>query len=151
FQFAISGDGPLKNDLMNTREKFGLKKFVHFLGIRKDIADLLSAADIFLLTSHWEGLSISLLEAMSLAKPIVTTSAEGTNQVIESGVNGILVPIGDVKTISDVVVSLSNDENRKEKLGKSAQESITRKFSLETVCLEYQKLFYTIIRDSHMN
>jgi glycosyltransferase involved in cell wall biosynthesis len=147
--FAIAGDGPLKNDLLTQRDQLGLQEVVNFLGIRSDIPDLLSAADIFLMTSHWEGMSIALLEAMSLAKPIVTTAVEGANQVIKSSVNGVLVPVGDVQSISSALVTIADDEKLRIKLGQSAREEFIKSHSLEKTCSEYEQVFLKLFTLNH--
>ncbi|MBA4394990.1 MAG: hypothetical protein C0407_15665, partial [Desulfobacca sp.] len=73
----LVGEGPLKKSLLDFREKLGLIPYVHLLGLRKDIPEILSETDIVVSTSRWEGLPLSILEAMAAAKPIVATAVPG--------------------------------------------------------------------------
>ncbi len=139
--FVIAGDGPLKKNLLAQRDQLGLQEVVNFLGIRNDIPDLLSAADIFLMTSNLEGMSIALLEAMSLAKPIVITAVEGATQVIENKVNGILVPVGDTESISAAVLNLVDNEKLRNELGQAAYGQFVRNFTSDKSCSEYERVF----------
>ena len=141
-RFAIAGDGALKKKLLKQRDELGLQKVVSFLGIRNDIPALLSAADIFLMTSQWEGLSIAMLEAMSMAKPIVATKFDGVEKTITNGINGVIVPKDDVDTISAALVSLAGSEKLRRQLGKAAQETFTRDHTIDQACLLYEGIFW---------
>jgi len=88
---VLCGDGPLKGELERYCRKLGLSGRVRFLGWRSDTADILNSFDIFALPSLSEGLPVCLLEAMSIGLPCVASNVGGIPEVIENGVNGILI------------------------------------------------------------
>lgn len=90
--FIVAGDGPLRNQLEQLGRSLGVD--VQWLGQRSDIATVLSALDVFVLSSAWEGEPIALLEAMYCGLPCVATDTEGARELLEDGA-GLLVPIGD--------------------------------------------------------
>jgi len=89
-RFIIIGDGPRRtiNDLQSSVERLGLKERVIFTGWRKDIPELLAMSDIFVLTSLWEGLPRSIVEAMVSAKPVVAYAVDGVKEIVNDGVTG---------------------------------------------------------------
>ncbi|HDN80641.1 MAG TPA: glycosyltransferase, partial [Chloroflexi bacterium] len=88
----LVGDGPLRPELEAQVKALGLKQRVCFLGVRTDIPEILAAADVFVLSSRWEGNPLSVMEAMAAGKPVVATVVGGVPELVEDGVSGILVP-----------------------------------------------------------
>jgi glycosyltransferase involved in cell wall biosynthesis len=144
--FAIAGDGELRGSLEDQVNHFKLSHAVEFLGVRDDVPDLLTAADIYLTTSLWEGLSLALLEAMGAGLPVVTTAVEGVSNVIENDINGLVVPVKDVDAIGNAVSRLIINPNLRHSLGEQANKTIRKNHSTTTMCLEYENLFYLIFR-----
>lgn len=89
----IAGDGPLREALLRQRAALGLDERVVFLGVRHDVPDLMRAADVFVLSSRFEGFGLVVAEAMASGTPIVATDAGGVAEVLDGA--GILVPVGD--------------------------------------------------------
>ncbi len=112
-------------------EKTGLRDRVRFLGLRHDVDDLLAASDLFVLASDWEGLPVSILEAMRAAVPIVATRVSGIPEAIRNGVDGLLVPPRDSEGLAEAIVSLLEDRDRACRLGRSAQERMRSQYSIE--------------------
>ena len=106
-KLLILGQGPLHEELQVLVDKFGLKDDVYFLGFVENPWSYLVRADLYLSTSHWEGLPLTLLEVMALGIPCVCTDCDfGPREVISSGVDGVLAPVGDIDAISERVLSL---------------------------------------------
>ena len=87
-RLVLVGEGPLRSALEAQVAAAQLTGAVNFLGFRSDVADILNASDIVIAPSLWEGLSISVLEAMALAKPIIATNIGSNLELLENGVSG---------------------------------------------------------------
>ncbi|MDA5497731.1 glycosyltransferase [Yersinia aleksiciae] len=128
----IVGDGHLSNILRLMTEKLGISNNVAFLGIRNDIPELMCAADVFILSSEWEGFGLVVAEAMACERAVVATDSGGVKEVL--GDCGELVPISDHVSLSDSIskiLSLSNEEKRE--LGISARGRVLSEYSIDTV------------------
>lgn len=127
---AIVGDGPDKEMYIKCSQKLGVKNRVHLLGYvpDEDLACLYKRCTAFALPSHFEGLPLVLLEAMSLGKPVVATRVGGTPEVIEDGKSGILVDPNSEDLASGIERLLSTPHLR-EIFRKRSQEILSRKFS----------------------
>ncbi|WP_300950164.1 glycosyltransferase family 4 protein, partial [Helicobacter rodentium] len=118
---------------------------VIYLGQRKDIRSLMGACDLFVLPSYREGIPRTLLEAGSMAKPIITTDAVGCREVVENGKNGFLVPIGDSKQLAEKILQLSKDKDLREKFGKVSREKICAEFSTDSIVQSYLSLYDSVL------
>ncbi len=135
----LAGDGPLRADLEKLTEELGLISFVHFLGAREDIPDILDSLDIFILASHTEGLSNALLEAMASRKPVIASRVGGNVEVIEDRVNGLLVST-DSQSISQAMKELVELPNLRIELAGNAYRSILDQFSIDYMLQNYMTL-----------
>jgi glycosyltransferase involved in cell wall biosynthesis len=106
--FAVVGDGPLKDNLQARIDAEGLP--VRLLGHRSDVADLLGAADVFLLTSHWEARALVLQEAVLAGVPVVATGVGGVPELV--GDSAILAPAGDAKGLAAGVLEVFSDPDK---------------------------------------
>ncbi len=102
--FVWVGDGPLAEHLRAESEARGLTKWVHLLGQRDDVADLLAASDLFVLPSLFEGLPLVVLEAMAASIPVIATQVPGTDEIIEDGRSGRLVMPGDEDALTVAIL-----------------------------------------------
>ena len=108
------------------RRELGLAGRVHFLGQRRDIPDLLSALDIFVLPSHSEGVSLALLEAMAAGLPVIATAVGGLPEVVTDGENGLLIPPKDPEALAQALARLLADPALAKKLGENARRTWKR-------------------------
>ena len=97
--------------LLKEIERLKLQKTLIKVGFREDIPDILNAINVFCLPSLWEGLSISLLEAMAMKKAIVATSTDGTKDVINDGVNGIIVNFNKPNELAESYIKFYNQKD----------------------------------------
>lgn len=109
YQFLIIGDGPERTRLQGLAAELGLERDVVFMGQRSDVSDIVKGADLFLNTSQYEGLSLAILEAMSLGVPVIASDVGGTGEIIRNMVNGVLCHFGDVEGFADALERLSGD------------------------------------------
>lgn len=151
----LAGTGELDDDLRALVSELGVEEFCHFLGFREDIPALLASFDFYAQPSLWEGLSISLLEAMAAGKPIVTTDIIGNREVVEDGVLALLVPPADVEALATAILELTRDPARAQRLGSQARQHVVRYFSAdrmvkETLHLYRRQLARTAIGEAYM-
>lgn len=139
--FVFVGDGPLQSELKGLAGELGIADHCRFLGFREDIPGLLACFDIFVLPSLWEGLSITLLEAMAAGKPIVTTNIKGNREVITNGIDGLLVNPADPVALADAVINLIRDKERACAMGKRARHKIRTSFSEEVMVVRTLELY----------
>ncbi len=117
-RFVWAGDGELRDAMVAEADRLGLGPRLSLLGWRRDVPDLLHAADLFLLTSRWEGLPQVLPQAMAARLPIVATRVDGNPEAV--GDDGLLVEAGDVAGIAGAVVELLGDPARRRRLAERA-------------------------------
>ncbi len=118
----IVGEGYLRSELERFVPEHGLIGRVHFLGNISDMSHLYHLADVFVLTSHWEGVPNVVLEAMASALPVVVTNVGGISEVVDDGVEGYLVPSGDIRAITSRLSELSHDEALRTRLGMNGRK-----------------------------
>jgi L-malate glycosyltransferase len=109
-----------------------------------EVEDYLAAADLALSTSDSESFGLSLLEAMALGCPVVSTNVGGVPEVIDHGVNGLLAPAGDVSALARGVQRLIDDPALRQSLGRAAQEKARRVFSAEAIVPRYIDLYHSL-------
>jgi glycosyltransferase involved in cell wall biosynthesis len=124
-----------------------LSDTVHFLGRINDVNPYLLAGDIFVLPSSSEGMSNALLEAMAAGLGIVASNIPGNAQLIADGINGLLVPPGDVSSLSLALNCLLTDSALTAKLGKAAKQSAIENFSIDSVADRYINLYTELLQE----
>ena len=120
-RIAAVGRGPLSTTLHTRHVDLGLGDRFQFLGQRDDVLRLLAGADAFVLASLHEGLPVALMEATSVGLPIVATSVGGVPQILEDGVDGLLVPPGDPDALVGAMTRLALDPGLRDRLGRRAK------------------------------
>jgi glycosyltransferase involved in cell wall biosynthesis len=130
--YVLVGDGPLRGAVQRQAGALGLGESFHFLSVRNDVPALLAAADVFLLTSKWEGLPRTLIEAMAMGKAPVVTQVDGVLDVIEDNVTGYVRDPGDVDELTAMVVRLFRAPNLIKEMGVANPKFIRKpEFSVE--------------------
>jgi glycosyltransferase involved in cell wall biosynthesis len=146
-QLVIVGEGPLQTELEERVRLFDLESHVRFLGFRTDVGDILNASNLVAAPSLWEGLSISILEAMALGKPIVTTDIGSNLELVEDGVSGLLVPPGDSRALADAILRAAGDPELASRFGAAARERFERRFTERAMKDSLWNLYEGILRE----
>ena len=144
--FLMVGDGPLRGAVQRKAEELGLGDSFRFLGVRPDVPSLLAAADVFLLTSRWEGLPRTLIEAMAMGKAPVVTQVDGVLDVIEDNVTGYVRDPGDVDELAAMVVRLFRAPNLIKEMGVQNPKFIRKpEFSVERMVTKIADIYERLL------
>lgn len=140
-RLLILGEGPLRADLEGRLRRLGLEGRVLMPGEKPEALAWLSALDAFVLPSLWEGLPNALLEAMALGLPCLACRVDGVGEVVQDGQNGLLVGAADGESLARRIAELAGDEDLRLRLGRAAEETIRRRFSLPRMIAEYEAAY----------
>ena len=143
-KFGIIGWGPREAELRALIAQHGLESHVRLLIKRTDVPDLLMASDIYLSTSDWEGMPLSMIEAMAASLPIVTTNVEGMSALVSSE-NSDLVPIGDIDGLTASVGRLASDEVLRLQRGSVSRMRAETKFSKDVMCANLASVLSEVV------
>ncbi len=142
--FVIVGDGPEREKLEHASRAAKLDSCVHFAGTRGDIAEVLSALDLFALTSHNEANPVSILEAMSVGLPVVSTNVGSVSETVAHGETGYLAKPGAAAEIARYWRDLLSDPATARKMGQAGRQVVVDHWSLEAMVQGYEDLLQSI-------
>jgi glycosyltransferase involved in cell wall biosynthesis len=139
-KLLLIGKDELNGSLESLAQKLGIANNVLFLGQRTDVSDLLMIADICVLPSLSEGLSNAILEYMAYAKPVIATNVGGNPELIENGYNGILVERENTLQLTQALIELLKDKEKRIMMGENGLALIRTKFSMKSMMDNYQRI-----------
>lgn len=146
WQLAIVGDGELRSALSAQAESLGIADRVTFVPATKDVVPVYRDASILAMSSRYEGFGMVLLEAQTAGLPVVSFACKcGPSEIVNDGVDGYLVPPGDVDTMADRLVRLMQDDALRHTMGGRAFENAAR-FSIDAVMKQWIALFDNLKR-----
>ena len=131
FTLAVLGTGPLEGRLRDAAARAGVGERVRWLGFRDDVADYIAAADVFCLSSVWEGVPLAAQEAVLLGVPIVGTSVGGMPELVDDAVTGRLVPPGDPAALADALRQVLSNDVLRTGFAAAARARLAERFSTE--------------------
>src|SRR5581483_3383303 len=139
-----AGDGELREELEMESRKTGAADRIHFIGFQRDVPQLLAGLDLFVQPSLWEGLPVSLIEALAAGKAIVATDIEGNREIVDEGETGLIVPPADSAALATAIISLALNPDRARQFGQRARVAARQRFSeqhmVERVLDTYDRL-----------
>jgi len=130
-RFVILGEGELREHLEKQVHEHHLEKHVLLPGFRTDVLGCLKAFDLFVMSSVTEGLGTSLLDAMAASRPIVATTAGGIPEIVEEGVNGLLVPPRDAHALADAILRALRVADLRTRMGAAGFARVNERFTVE--------------------
>jgi glycosyltransferase involved in cell wall biosynthesis len=145
---VLVGEGALREQLEQQAKNLGLAGQVHFLGLRSDIPEVLSAMDVFVLGSDYEGSPLSVIEAMASGLPILSTAAGGVPDLFDSGKEGLIVRPRDVQGLSESMVFLLGNREARQSMGMAAARRARQKFDVSTMVRAYESLYECLVHPS---
>ncbi|MBM7571381.1 glycosyltransferase [Aquibacillus albus] len=145
----LIGSGDLENEIRKKIKELNLEHSVQILGLKSQVYPYLNKADIFVLPSHWEGMPITLIEAMGTALPIVATEVGGIPDMIKSDVSGLLVNV-DKESIAKALLKLVKNAPQRQKLGNRAKID-SEHFSVQVMQKHYSNIYETYYSKFKLN
>lgn len=142
--FLVIGQGPGEADFRHLVTSEGLDHRIEVLGYRDDATQVMSAFDIFTLSSRHEGKPVSLMEAFALGVPVVATKAGGIPEAVTSGINGLLVDIDDIDGLASAWLKLADDEQLRNRMAQAAAESASR-FDARSATKSIESLYLDVV------
>ncbi|MDQ2949413.1 MAG: glycosyltransferase [Acidobacteriota bacterium] len=143
-KLLLAGDGDLRKDIELQGRRLGIDSQIRFLGRRSDVAEILSAADVFVLASLWEGNPLSVMEAMASGLPVIATTVGAVPELVENGVHGWLVPPGDSPALTEAMLRMIDPEKRR-RMGGAAALRAKEKFDYRLMVQAYEALYERLI------
>ncbi|MFZ5595490.1 MAG: glycosyltransferase family 4 protein [Bacillota bacterium] len=143
--FLVIGDGPLRSGLETMSRELGLKDRLFFTGYRKDMNRIMPCLDVFVLASVSEGMPLAVLEAMASGRPVIASRVGGIPEVIDDGVNGLLVSPGDVTGLVRAVERVIDDGKMAESMGEEGRRLVMRNFTVSKMASETEKVYIELV------
>lgn len=144
FELWLVGDGERREALKALVEKERLQDSVKFLGVRSDIPQILKASDIIVMSSHWEGLSLSNIEGMSVGKPFIASDVNGLREVTSG--YGILFEHGDATQLAEIILKLSSDSSYYNQVATACYER-AKQFDISKTVEQYDQVYQSLFKD----
>ena len=138
YTLYLVGDGERRNVLESLVHDLNLESRVHFLGVRNDVEKIYKSCDIFILSSHWEGFGLVVIEAMASGLPVIASNVNGLAQVVDR--YGLLFEPGNHEQLATKIIELMQDNDRKDELIKQA-EIYSERYNIKTMVQKYINLY----------
>jgi len=143
----LAGQGSLLEETRKLANELDLEDKVRFLGVRRDVPDLMNAADAYVMSSAWEGMPMVLLEAEACGLPVVATEVGGNGEVILNNKSGYVVPPGDSEALATAMVKMmALSEVERRAMGKAGRAHIEANYSLERVVDQWEELYRQLLQ-----
>jgi len=140
-RLLLVGEGPEREAIQASIAGQGVGDQVILAGERQDIDSVLNAMDIYVLSSFSEGMSLSLLEAMSAGLPVVATAVGGNVDLVEDGGSGMLVPSGDAAAMQQAIVDLAADAQMRDRMGEASRKIVVARYSRDAMIRRYSDIY----------
>jgi glycosyltransferase involved in cell wall biosynthesis len=141
----LVGHGELRPELERQIDALRQRERIHLLGVRSDIPEVLNAADVFVLSSDWEGNPLSVMEAMASGTPVISTAVGGVPELVEDGESGMLVPQGDAQALAGAMQYMLENPKVKISMGRASARRAVEHFDVQAMTEAYEQLYRTII------
>lgn len=148
-KLLLVGDGPEKHRVMDQVKESPYMKDVLFLGKQENLAELYAISDLKLLLSQQESFGLVLLEAMACGVPCIGTNVGGIPEVIEHGVDGFIVELGDTEALAEYAVQLLQDEEKLLRFREAAIHAVSDKFHSSKIVEQYENLYEKVAERNH--
>ena len=148
-KLVIVGDGPLRSELEEFSKELDIAKRVVFTGHRDNVQDYYKMANLFVMPSFTEGFPMALLEAMQAGLPVVATKVGGIPDIIESGVNGLMIEPDNIKCLGDAMQKILSDAELTTNLSLNAKHTIQNNYSAEPWAKQIESIYNDVYELFH--
>ena len=142
----VAGSGPFEREFRGRVADLGCEREVRFLGFREDATTLMAAADLVVLPSVAEAFGIAAAEALYVGTPVVATTVGGIPEIVDDGVDGILVPPGSDGALAEAIAELLNDPERRAKMAGAGREKVKSRFSFKSMVKSYEEIYEAALK-----
>ena len=149
--FLLVGDGPLRLDIEEEIKKLQLSEKVILTGLTRDVQSYLSIMDVFLITSLWEGLPRTVLQAMAMGIPVVAYKSGGIPEVVNDGISGYLCNQGDTDEMTKKTILLLKNPIMREEMGRKGRSMISNEFDLQVMIKQVSQLYFDLLNQKQIN
>lgn len=141
YKFIVVGDGPLYDAMAKRIKVLGLNDTVYLLGWQNDPDSILTACDIYISTSRWEGMPYSIMEAFALEKPVVATNVDGNRDLVEHNKDGLLVQEGNIVSFVRAIKELAENTALKNTLTENAVRKFHTRYTIKNMMKQTEMLY----------
>jgi len=147
-RFVVIGDGVERANLERYTDVLGLRDQVHFAGVRRDVPQVLAAADVVALTSDTEGFPLALLEAMAAGRPIIATRVGSLDEMVVEGKTGRLIPAHDEASFADALHRMLSDRVTARAMGEAGRRLVLERFTVKHMVKAHEQLFEKVLKEA---
>ncbi|WP_025162163.1 glycosyltransferase family 4 protein [Paraclostridium bifermentans] len=144
-KFFIVGDGEDRLKIESLINQYGLEKYIILLGYRNDVLNIMKQLDLIVLSSLWEGLPLTPIEAFSVGKTVVGTNVDGTPEIIKDGINGMLIEPRDYQNLARKILEIFNNKDLLNKLELNSKKTYDDNFSYDAFRKNYINYYKNIV------
>ena len=141
----LVGDGPDRDHVEQRASELGIIRNCFFLGYQEDVSDWYQAFDTLILPSANEGTPVVVIEALASGCPVVATSVGGVPDVVREGIDGFLVPAGDVEALVERLAQLAADPELRSRMGEAGRESVPERYAVERLVGDIDELYRSLL------
>ena len=139
-EFLIVGSGPCKQEIISVEKENYPLRYLGYIGNKKELTSVYQNADIFILPSFRENFGIALIEAMACQLPVVATDCAGPREIVEDGVNGMLISQDNEKAFRDAILKLADSPSLRDKLGKNGRKKVEKMYDVKEAAKRWLEL-----------
>lgn len=143
-RFVAVGQGPLEGEIHALHDRLGLGGRFALLGYRPDPEQVLAACDVFVLSSHFEGYPIALMEALAMGLPVVATAVGGVTDAIDDGVEGLLVPPARPEALAEALTTMVGDDALRQRCATAARTA-GRRFDIANAVARTEEIYRSVV------
>jgi glycosyltransferase involved in cell wall biosynthesis len=140
-RLVMVGDGPLRGESLAILKTAGLDHLAWLPGERSDIAEIMRGLDCFVLPSLGEGISNTILEAMASGLPIIATAVGGNGELVNEGINGLLVPPANPAKLAEAIVNLAQQTDVAKAMGQQSRRFVEERYGMSAMVSRYLQLY----------
>jgi glycosyltransferase involved in cell wall biosynthesis len=144
--YRFAGEGSRRGELQGLVRKLGLQEEVSFLGFVSDVPRFLASIDLLVLPSLYEGLGVSVLEAMAAGRAVVASRVGGLPELVDDSVTGLLVPPRDFSALATAIAGLISQRSRMNEMGKKAWKHVEQNFTMERMAKQNEEYYYELLQ-----